>query len=113
MPTIEIAGKQIETTEMGYLVNAEDWSEDLAKAIADIEKLQLTDRHWDVINHLRDEFFNNAGNQRNTRKLVKFFEKLWGEKIDAKVLYDLFPGDPSKQGGRISGLPESRRKGGY
>ena len=42
MPTIEIAGKQIETTEMGYLVNAEDWSEDLAKAIADIEKLQLS-----------------------------------------------------------------------
>ena len=26
MPTIEIAGKQIETTEMGYLINAEDWS---------------------------------------------------------------------------------------
>jgi tRNA 2-thiouridine synthesizing protein E len=113
MPTIEIAGKQIETTEMGYLVNAEDWSEDLAKAIASQEKLDLTDKHWDVINHLRDEFFNNAGNQPNTRKLVKFFEKLWGEKIDAKVLYDLFPGDPSKQGGRISGLPESRRKGGY
>ena len=31
MPTIEIAGKQIETTEMGYLVNSEDWSEDLQK----------------------------------------------------------------------------------
>ena len=61
----------------------------------------------------KERFFNNAGNQPNTRKLVKFFEKLWGEKIDAKVLYDLFPGDPSKQGGRISGLPESRRKGGY
>ena len=43
MPTIEIAGKQIETTEMGYLVNAEDWSEDLAKAIASQEKLDLTD----------------------------------------------------------------------
>ena len=113
MPTIEIAGKQIETTEMGYLINAEDWAEDLAKAMAASEKLELTDRHWDVINHLRDEFFNNAGNQPNTRKLVKYFEKLWGEKIDAKVLYDLFPGDPSKQGGRISGLPESRRKGGY
>ena len=111
MPTIEIAGKQIETTEMGYLINAEDWSKDLAQAIVD--SVELTERHWDVINHLRDEFFNNAGNQPNTRKLVKFFEKLWGEKIDAKVLYDLFPGDPSKQGGRISGLPESRRKGGY
>ena len=61
----------------------------MAKAIAASEKLELTDRHWDVINHLRDEFFNNAGNQPNTRKLVKHFEKLWGEKIDAKVLYDL------------------------
>ena len=113
MSMIDLDEKQIETTKMGYLVNAEDWSEDLATKIAAIEKLELTQRHWDVINHLRDEFFNNAGNQPNTRKLVKFFEKLWGEKIDAKVLYDLFPGDPSKQGGRISGLPESRRKGGY
>ena len=84
-----------------------------AKAIAEAEKLELTDRHWDVINHLRDEFFNNAGNQPNTRKLVKFFEKLWGEKIDTKTLFDLFPGNPSKQAGRIGGLPESRRKGGY
>ncbi|MEC7885359.1 MAG: TusE/DsrC/DsvC family sulfur relay protein [Pseudomonadota bacterium] len=110
---IDFDGKEIETTQMGYLVNAEDWSEGLAKHIASSEGLELTSKHWDVINHLRDEFFNNAGNQPNTRKLVKYFEKLWGEKIDAKVLYDLFPGDPSKQGGRISGLPESRRKGGY
>ena len=104
----------VETTEMGYLVNAEDWSENLAERMAAFEGIpNLSDRHWDVIKHLRDEFFNNGGNQPNTRKLVKHFEKLWGEKIDAKVLYDLFPGDPSKQGGRISGLPESRRKGGY
>lgn len=113
MSSIEIAGKQIETTEMGYLVNTEDWSEEVASAIADLEALELTSKHWDVINHLRDEFFNNAGNQPNTRKMVKYFEKLWGEKIDAKVLYDLFPGDPSKQGRKISGLSESLRKGGY
>jgi|TARA_B100001540_G_scaffold133345_2_gene118583 tRNA 2-thiouridine synthesizing protein E len=111
--SIDFNGKVIETSPMGYLENAEDWNEDLCKYLAEQEKIELTERHWDVINHLRDEFFNNAGNQPNTRKLVKFFEKKWGEKIDAKVLYDLFPGDPSKQGGRISGLPESRRKGGY
>ncbi|MBH32703.1 MAG: sulfur relay protein DsrC [Gammaproteobacteria bacterium] len=110
---IDFDGKEVETTQMGYLVNAEDWSEELAQHIADSEGLELTSKHWDVIKHLREEFFNNGGNQPNTRKLVKYFEKLWGEKIDAKVLYDLFPGDPSKQGGRISGLPESRRKGGY
>ena len=27
----------------------------------------------------------------------------WDEKIDQKALYDLFPLDPSKQGGRIAG----------
>ncbi len=40
--------------------------------------------------------------------------KAWDDKkLSAKVLYDLFPGNPSKQAGRIGGLPESRRKGGY
>jgi sulfur relay (sulfurtransferase) DsrC/TusE family protein len=29
------------------------------------------------------------------------------------MMYDLFPGNPSKQAGRIGGLPESMRKGGY
>jgi tRNA 2-thiouridine synthesizing protein E len=37
----------------------------------------------------------------------------WGEKAEQKTLYDLFPLDPSKQGSRIAGLPESKRKGGY
>ena len=38
--------------------------------------------------------------------------KRWGEKVDSKYLYELLPGNPSKQAGRIAGLPESRRKGG-
>ena len=45
--------------------------------------------------------------------MVKAMSEIWGEKVKSKDLYDLFPGDPSKQGGRIGGLPESRRKGGY
>ena len=74
---------------------------------------ELTDKHWDVINYLRDEFINNKENQPNTRNMVKDIGKIWGEKIDTKTLFDLFPGNPSKQAGRIGGLPESRRKGGY
>ena len=107
-------GKEIATTASGFLENLEDWSEELAKLIADEEKVELSDRHWDVINYLRDEYFNNGGNQPNTRTLVKSMSKQWDDKsVNAKTLYDLFPGDPSKQGGRIAGLPESRRKGGY
>lgn len=112
--SLEVNGTTIETTDSGFLVNIEDWSEDLALVIAKQEDLEMTERHWDVVNYLRDEFINNAGNQPNTRNMVKAMAKLWDDKkVNAKTLYDLFPGDPSKQGGRIGGLPESRRKGGY
>ncbi len=110
---LEVDGKTIETNPMGYLENAQDWSEKVAEVIAEKEDLTLTDKHWDLINYLRDEFLNNGENQPNTRTMVKDMGKKWNEKINAKSLYDLFPGDPSKQGGRIAGLPESRRKGGY
>lgn len=111
--TIEVAGKTIETTETGFLVNLDDWNEEIAQVIADEEGISLTQEHWDVINYLRDEFINNAGNQPNNRNMLKEMGKIWGKKISSKDLYDLFPGNPSKQAGRIGGLPESRRKGGY
>ena len=112
--SISVNGTEIATTETGFLENIEDWSEDVARAIAASEQLELQQRHWDVIHYLRDEYVNNGGNQPNTRSLVKAMSKTWNDKsVNAKTLYDLFPLDPSKQGGRIAGLPESRRKGGY
>ncbi|MDH3389612.1 MAG: TusE/DsrC/DsvC family sulfur relay protein [Gammaproteobacteria bacterium] len=112
--TISVDGKVILTTATGFLENIEDWTRDVASVLADEDKLELGERHWDLIDHLRDEYINNGGNQPNTRSLVKAMSKLWDDKsVSAKTLYDLFPGDPSKQGGRIAGLPESRRKGGY
>ena len=109
---IEFEGKSIETSPNGFLINSEDWTEALATHLASSEGLELTEKHWDVINFLRVEH-GDSGNQPNTRNIVKAMAKKWGEKIDAKVLYDLFPGGPDKQAGRVAGLPESRRKGVY
>ena len=111
--TIEVGGQTVETDANGYLVNIEDWSEDVAKAMAEKEGIELSDKHWDLINYLRDEYINNGGNQPNTRNIVKAMSAKWNEKLGQKDVYELFPKDPSKQGGRIAGLPESRRKGGY
>ena len=109
-----IDGREIATTATGFLENLEDWSSELASQMAAEDGLELTERHWDVIHYLRDEYINNGANQPNTRNLVKAMRLCWNdESISSKTLYDLFPGDPSKQGGRIAGLPESRRKGGY
>ncbi len=108
-----VDGKEIPTDEKGYLLNTADWNERVAEAIAAAEGLELTQEHWDLINWLRDEYFNNNQNQPNTRAMVKEMSQRWGRKISAKDLYALFPRDPSKQGPRVAGLPETRRKGGY
>ena len=109
----EVGGKTMEPNANGYLVDVNDWNEEIAQIIAKEEGIELTDKHWDLINYLRDEFINNAGNQTNNRNIVKPMSDKWGEKLGQKDVYALFPRDPSKQGGRIGGLPESRRKGGY
>lgn len=108
----EFEGREIETTANGYLVDQTDWSEGLAAHIAGLEQIELTPRHWDIMNYLRSEFFDNGANP-NTRTIMKAMSEKWGEEVDQRGLYDLFPLDPSKQAGRIAGLPESRRKGGY
>ncbi len=110
---ISFGEAEIATTESGYLVDPGDWSREVAEAMATSEGIALASRHWDVIDYLRDQYFNNNANQPNTRAIIKAMGEKWGGRISQKDLYALFPLDPSKQGGRIAGLPESRRKGGY
>ena len=110
---IEINGRTIETDANGNLVNYQDWDRDVAQALADIEAIELTQDHWDVLEYLRDEFQNNNGNQPMERQINKDMGKRWGKTVSSKDLYKLFPLAPSKQGNRVAGLPYIARKGGY
>ena len=51
---ITVQGKQIETDTSGYLLNIADWNEEVAKHIAQLEGVELTDAHWEVIYFVRD-----------------------------------------------------------
>ena len=110
---LDVNGTSVATTENGYLEDANDWNEDVAKAIAAGEGIEMTQKHWDIVNYLRDEHFNNGGNEPNERTILKDMGKLWGEKVSSKDMYMMFPLMPSKQGRKIAGLPQSTRKGGY
>jgi tRNA 2-thiouridine synthesizing protein E len=110
----EVNGKVLEATENGYLVSLDEWDRDVAQAIAAAEGLALEQDHWDVIEYLRDAYLNHNGEQPNNRAILKAMQDKWpGRKVDNKTLFDLFPGNPSKQAGKVAGLPESLRKGGY
>lgn len=103
----------LEKDANGFLANPEDWNEDIAREIAAAEGIaELTDRHWDLINYLREEYLDNGGSQPNEREMKKAMKGVWGS-CDSKELYDLFPMQPSKQGTKVAGLPETKRKGGY
>ena len=111
--SLEVNGKTVETTEEGYLVEVNDWDEDVAQAIADADQLEMTDKHWDVVRYLRSEHVDNGGNEPNERTIMKDMGKIWGKKPSSKDMYNMFPEMPSKQGRKIAGLPKSTRKGGY
>jgi tRNA 2-thiouridine synthesizing protein E len=110
---LEVDGKIIDTDGNGYLVNTDDWNEQVAQVMAENEGLTLTQAHWDVMNYLREQYFDHAGNQPNMRQMIKDMAEIWGRDVESKTLFDLFPGNPTKQAYRIAGLPETRRKGGY
>lgn len=110
---LEVNGKSIAISDDGYLEDVNDWNQEVAQAIADADELPMTDKHWDVVKYLRDEHMNSNGAEPNERGIMKAMGKVWGEKVSSKIMYEMFPTMPSKQGRKIAGLPKSTRKGGY
>ena len=91
----EANGKQIATTENGFLESLDDWDRAVAEVIATAEEITLTQDHWNVIEYLRDAYVNHNGEQPNNRAILKAMQEKWpGRKVDNKTLFDLFPGNP-------------------
>ena len=103
----------LERDDHGYLVDLNQWNEDIAAELAEEEGVNLTDESFKLINFLCDEYINNNANQPNERNMVKGLKGDWDGKLTTKELYTLFPKGPAKQAGKIAGLPETKRKGGY
>lgn len=107
---IVINGEEKEVDDYGYLLEP-DYSEEVVNVIAAAEGIQLTPKHWEVINYMREEFKEN-GHTPNFRNMLKGVNEFWPE-ADSKALYDLFPMGPAKQAAKVAGLPQPLGKGGY
>lgn len=105
-----VAGNELETNDEGYLVEP-DFSEEVVHVIAAAEGIELTDKHWEVINYMRDQY-REEGQTPNFRNMLKGVNEFWPE-ADSKALYDLFPVGPAKQAAKVAGLPQPKGKGGY
>lgn len=56
MPTIEIGNKKVEVDEEGFLVNFEDWSEDVARILANKEGVELDEERMEILRFIRDYY---------------------------------------------------------
>lgn len=91
-------GKTVEVDGEGFLMNHEEWTEEMAPEIAKEEDInELTETHWKVINFMRSEFKENG--QIPTIRRIK---NAGG--VPTKDLYEAFPGGPAKKSARIAGL---------
>ena len=103
---LEFKGKSYEIDDDGYLINWQDWNEDIAGQLAMIEGIELTDAHWEVIRFLRN-YFLQYQIAPMIKILVKEIGKVMGpEKGNTKYLYELYPGGPAKQACKFAGLPK-------
>jgi len=99
-------GNDIALDKAGYLVDPNDWSEGLALLIAQQEGLDMIEERWEVINFVR-EFYFEYDTSPAIRALVKAMGIKFGpEKGSSRYLQRLFPKGPAKQATKIAGLPK-------
>ena len=100
MPVVELAGKNVEITDEGFLTDSSQWAPDVGEAIASqVGVDSLTAEHWKVITFCREDAAKE-GQAPGLRRI----SKLSG--VGTKDLYKLFPKGPGKLAARIAGLPK-------
>lgn len=100
MAVIDVNGQSVELDEDGFMVNLDEWNEDVAVYLASTEQVdELTEDHWKLINYLKD-YYKEYGIAPMVRKMCKDT----GFKL--KEIYDLFPTGPAKGACKIAGLPK-------
>ena len=102
MTTTLIAGASVEVDGEGFLQKPEQWSEQIARDIADGSGIgPLTDRHWQVIRFMRNRYLE-TGSAPSIRALGK------ESGVATRELYQLFPKGPAKLAAKIGGIPKPR-----
>ena len=99
MPNLEVNGKNIAITEEGYLESFSDWDKDVALVLAKEEGIELTEKHWKVIDTLQKKF-------EETKELPTLRRLSKESGLKTKDMYELFPSKPLKKAAKIAGLPK-------
>jgi TusE/DsrC/DsvC family sulfur relay protein len=82
----------------GYLQDYKLWNREWAEEVARTYNIELTERHWKVLEWLRNK--QAEGTPLTIRKVGN------SGITDIKEFYQLFPGGPLKISSKIAGIPK-------
>lgn len=82
----------------GYLQDYKQWTREWAKEVARANNIELTDKHWEVLEWLR---------QKQAEGVALTIRKVGNSGlVDIKQFYQLFPGGPLKISSKVAGIPK-------
>ena len=101
MPTATIAGAEVQINDEGFLTEYDEWSEDIGTELAKNIGVDMTDRHWELIRWLREDY-KEKGETATTRRV----QTAGG--VPTKKQFELFPKKPAKKMSYVAGLPKPK-----
>jgi len=93
----------------GYLLQTEDWDENLALEIAREEGIELNDRYWPVLEFMR-EYLREHDIAPDVRHVISHLatSKDCSKKEAKQLVFELFPYGYVKQACKIAGMKKPR-----
>lgn len=99
----------VQTDDDGFLLDPDDWTEELAIEIALKEELEFTEERWNLVRIIREYYYKN-GSVPELRKVLKQLKaELGPEKATRKYVYALFPYGYGQQGCKIAGMRQPKK----
>jgi len=95
-----LTGIKVLVTEDGYLTDFSQWNKEIGEEIAKNEGIEMTNKHWDVINWIQDQV------KENKPLSIRGVKK--SGVVDIKEFYALFPAGPLKISTKIAGVPKPK-----
>ena len=90
----------VDLNEEGYLTDFSQWTKEIGNSIAKASEIDMTDRHWEVVDYLQTKHNNEEA--LSIRGIKK------SGVVDIKEFYSLFPGGPLKVSTKIAGIPKPK-----
>lgn len=91
----------------GYLVDPNEWTEEVALAIARSEGIELGPEHWEVIRFMR-RLYEERQIAPDSRHVVRHLVERLGPEKGRNRLFELFPYGYPGQACRIAGMKRPR-----